>query len=261
MIILKRAIPRRTFLRGAGVSLALPLLDAMIPAFAASTHAEATRPLRVQFFYVPNGRIIEKWLPGTVGKDFEMTPGLAPLAPFRDRMTLVSGLNIKAADTRPGEGGSGHARASAAYLTGIHPSPNGEVGTSIDQIFAKEFSKHTQFGSLEIGMESPEIDGKADGDYAEYYTKTISWRTGVQPLPVENNPRKVFDRLFGGSASTDRQTRLNRWREYRSVCPVPECPGLSATLPAGSAVLYRGQHPGTHLLLYDPHCQSGRKAG
>jgi hypothetical protein len=189
----------------------------MIPAFASSTHPEATRPLRVQFFYVPNGRILEKWLPRTLGGDYEMTPGLAPLAPFRDRVTLLSGLNITAADTRPGEGGSGHARASAAYLTGIHPSPNGELGPSIDQIFAREFSKHTQFGSLEIGMESPEIDGKADGDYSEYYTKTVSWRTGVQPLPVENNPRKVFDRLFGGSASTDRATRLSNIEKKRSI--------------------------------------------
>jgi len=217
MIILKKAMPRRTFLRGAGVSLALPMLDAMLPALASSSHIEATRPLRVQFFYVPNGRILEKWLPTTYGKDFEITPALAPLAPYRDRITLVSGLNIKAADTRPGEGGSGHARASAAYLTGIHPSPNGELGPSIDQIFAREFSKYTQFGSLEIGMESPEIDGKADGDYSEYYTKTISWRTGVQPLPVENNPRKVFDRLFGGSASTDRETRLGSIEKKRSI--------------------------------------------
>lgn len=217
MIILKKAIARRTFLRGAGVSLALPLLDAMVPALASSTELDATRPLRMQFFYVPNGRILERWIPAAEGADFEITPALQPLAAFRDRMTIVSGLNIKAADTRPGEGGSGHARASAAYLTGIHPSPNGELGPSIDQIFAREYSKYTQFGSLEIGMESPEIDGKADGDYSEYYTKTISWRTGVQPLPIENNPRKVFDRLFGGSASTDRDTRLKNIEKKRSI--------------------------------------------
>lgn len=217
MIVLKKAIPRRTFLRGAGVTLALPLLDSMVPAFASSTQLDSTRPLRVQFFYVPNGRILERWIPSKEGRDFEITPALQPLAAFRDRMTILSGLNIKAADTRPGEGGSGHARASAAYLTGIHPSPNGELGPSIDQIFAREFSKYTQFGSLEIGMESPEIDGKADGDYSEYYTKTISWRTGVQPLPIENNPRKVFDRLFGGSASTDRDTRLKNIEKKRSI--------------------------------------------
>ena len=217
MIILKKAIPRRTFLRGAGVSLALPLLDAMIPALASSNDIETIRPLRVQFFYGPNGKIMDKWTPNTIGRNYEITPSLEPLAQFRDKMTLVGGLNITAADTRPGEGGSGHARASASYLTGIHPSPNGKLGPSIDQIFAREYSKHTQLGSLEIGMESPEIDGKADGDYSEYYTKTISWRTGVQPLPIENNPRKVFDRLFGGSTSTDRKARLINIENKRSI--------------------------------------------
>jgi hypothetical protein len=217
MIILKKAIPRRTFLRGAGVSLALPMLDAMIRALAASTSAEINRPLRVQFFYGPNGKIMDRWTPKTLGKSYEMTPSLEPLAAFRDKMTLLGGLNIKAADTRPGESGSGHARTSASYLTGIHPSPNGKLGPSIDQIFAKEYSKYTQLGSLEIGMESPEIDGKADGDYSEYYTKTVSWRTGVQPLPIENNPRKVFDRLFGGSASTDRSVRLSNIQNKRSI--------------------------------------------
>ena len=217
MIIFKKAIPRRTFLRGAGASIALPLLDAMIPALASSSSQEAQRPLRVQFFYVPNGRIMDKWTPKSLGKNYEIMPTLEPLAAYRDRMTLLGGLNIISADTRPGEGGSGHARSSASYLTGIHPAPNGELGPSIDQIFAREYSKHTQFGSLEIGMESPEIDGKADGDYSEYYTKTISWRTGVQPLPIENNPRKVFDRLFGGSASTDRDARLSNIQKKRSI--------------------------------------------
>jgi hypothetical protein len=217
MIILKKAIPRRTFLRGAGVTLALPLLDSMLPALASSSGPEAQRPLRVQFFYVPNGRIMEKWTPATLGKGYEITPSLKPLENFRDQMTVLGGLNILSADTRPGEGGSGHARSSASYLTGIHPAPNGELGPSIDQVFAREYSKNTQFGSLEIGMESPEIDGKADGDYSEYYTKTISWRTGVQPLPIENNPRRLFDRLFGGSTSTDRNVRLGKIKEKRSI--------------------------------------------
>jgi hypothetical protein len=178
---------------------------------------------------------MEKWTPPALGKNYEITPGLQPLAAFRDRMTILGGMDIKAADTRPGEGGSGHARASAAYLTGIHPSPNGELGPSIDQIFAREFSKHTQFGSLEIGMESPEIDGKADGDYSEYYTKTVSWRTGVQPLPIENNPRKLFDRLFGGSASTDRETRLGIIQKRRSILDFvqDETNRLSARLGKG----------------------------
>jgi len=217
MIILKKSMPRRTFLRGAGVTLALPFLDAMIPAFASSNSIEASRPLRVQFFYVPNGRIMDKWLPRTLGENYEIPPSLEPMAPFRDRMTLVSGLDVKAADVRPGESGSGHPRAGAGYLTGIHPTPKGELGPSIDQIFAREYSKETQFGSLEIGMESPETDGKADGDYSEYFLKTVSWRTGVQPLPIEDKPRRLFDRLFGGVSSSDRNVRLEHFERKHSI--------------------------------------------
>ncbi len=217
MMIFKKAIPRRTFLRGVGGALALPLLDGMVPAFASSGKVAEQTPLRVSFLYGPNGKILNKWTPQTVGTGYEMTPSLEPLAAFRDQMMVVSGLNIKAADMRPGEGGSGHARASAAYLTGIHPKPNGALGPSADQIIAREFGKHTQLGSLELGMEAPDLDGRADGSYKESYTNTVCWRSGTQPLPIENNPRKVFDRLLGNSRSTDPEVRLRNIQMNRSI--------------------------------------------
>lgn len=217
MMIFKKAIPRRTFLRGIGGALALPLLDGMVPAFAASGDVAGQTPLRVAFLYGPNGKIMNKWLPKTEGAGFEMTPTLEPMAAFRDQMMIVSGLNIKAADMRPGEDGSGHARSSAAYLTGIHPKPNGSLGASADQVIAREFGKHTQLGSLELGMEAPDLDGRADGSYRESYTNTISWRTGTQPLPIETNPRKVFDRLLGNSRSTDPEVRLRNIQMNRSI--------------------------------------------
>jgi hypothetical protein len=217
MMIFKKALPRRTFLRGAGIALGLPLLDSMIPAMANAAANPAKPPLRISWIYWPNGIILNKWTPKAEGTGYEITPSLQPLAAYRDRMLLVSGLNIKCADGRPGEGGSGHARSGASYLTGIHPAPDGALGTSVDQLFAREFGKETQLGSLEIGMESPEIAGKADGNYRDSYTKTICWRTGVQPLPMENNPRKVFERLLGDSGSTDSAVRLREARKNRSI--------------------------------------------
>ncbi len=125
MMIFKKAIPRRAFLRGVGATLAVPLLDGMVPAFGAT----AAKPVvRMAFIYGPNGRIMNKWTPATEGAAFEMTPTLEPLAPFRDRLLVLSGLNIKAADPIGNEPGGVHARPCAAYLTGIHPKPGGRWG-------------------------------------------------------------------------------------------------------------------------------------
>jgi len=216
MMLFKKVIPRRTFLRGAGATLALPLLDAMAPAFASATTA-ANSPLRLGYIYLPVGRIMEKWTPKTEGAGFELTPTLEPFAPFRDQLLVLSGLNIKAADPLPGEAGGNHARPCASYLTGVHPKPGGGLGISVDQVVAKEFGKLTQLASLEVGLDPPEFTGGDDGAYSSYYRSTISWRSASTPLPTEQNPRKVFERMFGDSETADPAERLQRIQKQRSV--------------------------------------------
>ncbi|MSO19694.1 MAG: DUF1552 domain-containing protein [Acidobacteria bacterium] len=212
--IFKKAIPRRTFLRGAGATLALPLLDSMIPALAAAS----APTVRVGYIYLPLGRIMSKWTPATEGPGFEMTPTLAPLTPFRDQLTVISGLNIKAADPRLNEGGGNHARPCATYLTGIHPGARtAAAGISVDQIIAAEFGKHTQLASLELGMDPAEFVGEADGTYAGYYRSTVSWRSGTVPLLTEDNPRRVFERMFGDTDTTNPAERIRRISRQRSI--------------------------------------------
>jgi hypothetical protein len=215
MMIFRKAIPRRTFLRGTAATLALPFLDAMTPAFAAQSGRAPA--LRLSFFYGPNGRIMNKWTPATDGSAFEMTPTLAPLTPYRDQLLVVSGLNIKAADPVGNEPGGVHARPCASFLTGIHPKPGGATGISADQMAARTFGKETQLASLEVAMDSADVLGAADGGYSDAYTKTISWRTPTTPLPMENNPRAVFERLVGESASTDPAARLKQIKQKRSI--------------------------------------------
>jgi hypothetical protein len=216
MMIFKKAIPRRTFLQGAGTTLALPLLDAMIPAFARGADTGVQPVTRLSTVFVPNGRIMNKWTPSGEGANFQLGPTLEPLSPFQDKLLVLSGLNIKAADAVGKEPGGVHARPAAAFLTGIHPKPGGAVGISMDQIVAKEYAKETQLGSLELGVDSPEI-ASDDGAYSAYYMNTISWRTGVSPLPMEINPRSVFERMFGDSDSTSAAERVRRVARQRSI--------------------------------------------
>ncbi|MCZ6750645.1 MAG: DUF1552 domain-containing protein [Acidobacteria bacterium] len=217
MMIFKKAIPRRTFLRGAGTVLALPLLDSMIPALTAAGSTAAKPVLRLGYVYMPIGRIMDKWLPVTEGASYETTPTLEPLAPFRDQSLLLSGLNIKAADPWPGERGGTHARPAAAYLTGVHPAPNKSLGISVDQVVAKETGKHTQLASLELGLDPAEFAGGNEADYSGYYRSTIAWGGPLTPLPTENNPRKVFERLFGDTDSTDPAELLRRIKRQSSI--------------------------------------------
>jgi hypothetical protein len=216
MMIFKKAIPRRTFLKGAGTTLALPLLDAMVPALARAAETAAKPVTRLSIVFFPLGRIMRNWTPKTEGAGFQMTPTLAPLTPFRDQLLVLSGLNIKAADPVGNEPGGVHARPAAAFLTGIHPKPGGAVGISMDQVAAKAFGKETPLASLEIGLDSPEF-ASDDGAYSAYYMNTISWRTGTTPLPVEYNPRAVFERMFGDTDSTDRSEQLRRVQKQRSI--------------------------------------------
>ena len=219
MMVFKRSMPRRTFLRGAGVVLGLPLLDAMFPAFAAAQ--DTARPLRLSFVYVPQGIIMDKWTPTAEGAAFEFPPIMAPLAPFRDRLLVLSGLAHDNATAQDGEGAGEHARASAVFLTSVHPKKTEgldfRAGISLDQIVAEEFGKHTQLASLETGVDANEVVGQCDCGYSCAYINTLCWRTPTTPIPMENQPRAVFERLFGDSDSTNPAERRDRIEEDRSI--------------------------------------------
>jgi len=218
-MIFKRAIPRRTFLQGVGAALGLPLLDGMTPAFASALDAAAKPPVRFSIVFVPNGRIMKNWTPAAEGASFEMSPTLEPLAPFRDQTLVLTGLASRpSALGRETQGP--HATASGYFLTGVKPKPPGQAGISVDQIAAKELGKHTQLASLELSLESGETGGGGDGAESDAYLNTFSWLTPTTPLPVENNPRAVFERLFGESDTTAVGERLRRIRQDRSILDV-----------------------------------------
>ncbi len=212
MIITKRALPRRTFLRGIGATVALPFLDAMVPALSARAVRPATR---LGFVYIPNGTIQELWVPATAGKRFELSPILSPLAPVRDRITVLSGLAHRQADNF-GDGNGDHARATAVWLTGVHAWDRNRGGaegvrlaTSADQIAAQVIGKETRLPSLELSLESPTQIGCDSEDC--FYSNTISWKSPTTPLPMEAHPRMVFERLFGQAGSAgERRARVRR---------------------------------------------------
>jgi len=216
MLITRKSIPRRTFLRGAGAALALPVLDAMTPALA----ADKARPIRMAFVEVPNGIMMDKWTPVAEG-DLQLSPVLEPLAQFRDRMLVLGGLDQKEAAALGFEIGGDHPRACSAWLTGAHARMTSgadlRAGISVDQVAAQEFGKYTQLASLEVGLESPEIVGACESAYGCAYYNTISWRNDTTPLPMENRPRAIFDRLFGDMATADPEMRLAIRQDDRSI--------------------------------------------
>jgi hypothetical protein len=220
MVVTRQSVPRRKFLRGIGTALALPLLDSMVPAFADTTSA-ATPVRRLAIAYVPNGVIMDNWTPVAEGSAFELTPILEPLAPFRDRMTIVSGLASRPAFPGPGEGTGDHVRAASTFLTGVHPKktegPDIRAGVSMDQIAARELRKDTQLTSLELCLDGNELMGACEAGYSCAYANTLSWRNPTTPLPMENQPRAVFERLFGDSDNTTRAARLARIQADRSI--------------------------------------------
>jgi len=207
--MLTKSLPRRTVLRGLGATLALPFLDAMVPA----ARTAARPPHRFQSFYVPNGMAMEYWTPPDVGTNFTMTPVLEPLAPFRDQMIVVSGLKANWNYI--------HAGASGSFLTGTTRGGRNETeiiaDVSVDQLLARHFAKQTQVASLEVAMDRPNNAGACTGNLSCVYTHTISWRSPTQPLPMEWNPRAVFETLFGDSGSTDRNVREARRRQHQSL--------------------------------------------
>ena len=217
MIITKRSISRRTVLRGMGVTLALPLLDGMVPALTALEKTAAKAVNRFGAVYVPNGMMMKDWLPDAEGTAFEFKSSMSTLVPFRDQVLVLSNLNCVPMAGRPG---GTHAKASTRFLTDVSPPTSESIidaGISVDQILAQEMGKHTQLASLELGIESSDMAGACDTGFACPYTNTISWRSANTPLPTENNPRVIFERLFGDSGSTDPKARLARLRQQRSI--------------------------------------------
>src|ERR1700704_804204 len=214
MLITRKSIPRRTFLRGAGAALALPVLDAMTPALA----ADKARPIRMAFMEVPNGIMMDKWTPPTEG-DLQLSPVLEPLAQFRDRMLVLGGLDQKEAAALGFEIGGDHPRACSAWLTGSHARMTSgadlRAGISADQIAAQEFGKYTQLASLEVGLESADVVGACESSYSCAYYNTIAWRNETTPLPMENRPRAIFERLFGAAGTTDPKARMVLRQEDR----------------------------------------------
>ncbi len=218
MVVLKKHLARRTVLRGAGAALALPFLDCMTPAFGAP-HTPTVK--RLGAFYMPMGAHMAVWTPKTEGADFEMTAPLAPLEPFRRNLLVLSGLNSEEAKIRVGEAGGTHARSQSAWLTGVRAKKTEgtdfRLGPSMDQIAAEALGRETQLTSIELGIESNEVVGACDSLYTCVYTSTLAWKSPTQPVPTEINPRRVFERLFGDSDSTDARSRLSGIRRSRSV--------------------------------------------
>jgi len=213
MIITKMALHRRTFLRGVGATLALPVLDAMMPALTA---AESAPVPRMGFFYAPNGTYLPNFHPTKVGANFDWTPVLKPLEPLGEHITVVSGLANKGAETLS-EGGGVHTRCGASWLSGIRPKKTEgadiEAGTSIDQMAAGIIGKDTPLNSLQLALDYDFVVGSCENGYSCVYQRTFSWKSPTMPMPMESNPRAVFERLFGdGGTAAERYARMKQDR-------------------------------------------------
>jgi uncharacterized protein DUF1552 len=207
-----KPLARRTVLRGLGATLSLPFLEAMVPVM--SRARAASKPVnRFLAFYVPNGMAMPYWSPKGEGSAFELSPILEPLAPFRDKLLVLSGLNSSWNYI--------HAGASGSFLTGTTRGGRNEVeviaDVSMDQLLARKFANETQVASLELSMDGPANAGACTGILSCAYTHTISWRSPTQPLPMEYNPRAVFERLFGDSGTTERTAREIRLHQNKSI--------------------------------------------
>src|ERR1051326_4611858 len=216
MFVSKRHMPRRTFLRGMGVSIALPFMESMLPAQTPLKNTVAKPTTRYSFVYLPHGMIIDELVPRTEGADFEITNILTPLEPFRDYVHVVSGL--EAAQAGDGSGGD-HMRSAAAYLSCAPPQrnagQNAYLATTIDQVIAQKIGQDTPLRSLELGIEDTGYTGVCDDGYSCAYMNTIYWATSRTPLPMERNPVVVFERMFGDGSTVEQ--RLTRRKEDRSI--------------------------------------------
>lgn len=216
MFITKKHLARRTFLRGAGVAVALPLLDAMVPAGTALAKTAASGNPHLGYFYLPHGAIMDNtphgaamdhWTPTAAGRDFELKPILKPLEKFKPYLTIVSGL-----DNRPGTSAAVHAINPGTWLTCVHPGngSNVQIGVSVDQIAARQIGQTTPLPSLELASETKTGNASCDGNFGCGYSSTLSFRTPTTPLPMESNPRAVFERLFGRGANAEERKVISR---------------------------------------------------
>src|SRR5687767_6964146 len=219
MFITKMALPRRTFLKGLGATVALPLLDAMTPALTAASQTAANPVMRMGFFYVPNGMFLSNFHPaGNGGRAFEFTPILKPLEPFRDQITVVTGLsNLGVVSAN--EGGGVHTRAHGGWLNGVLPKRTEgsdiTTGKTIDQYAADKLGADTPLRSLELTTESNFQVGNCENGYSCAYLNSTSWLTANKPNPHERDPRVVFERLFGDGGSVS--ARLAQMKRDRSI--------------------------------------------
>jgi hypothetical protein len=218
MIVTRKTLSRRTILRGLGAAIALPVLDAMTPAFAASSITSVT-PRRMAYMYVPNGIIMDQFTPAAAGADFQLTRLLEPLAAWREDITILSGLTLNGGRAL-GDGAGDHARAASSFLTSAHPVKTAgadiKVGVSVDQVAAQAVGGQTKFPSLELTCEDGRLVGNCDSGYSCAYSNSISWRTPASPNPAEINPRAVFERLFG-EGEVDPASRAKRALYNKSI--------------------------------------------
>ncbi|MEO5922316.1 MAG: DUF1552 domain-containing protein [Bryobacteraceae bacterium] len=231
MFISKRHLDRRTFLRGTGVCVALPLLESMIPAQTPIAKTGAASKSRLSCIYVPHGATMDKWTPATEGKGFAFTEILAPLEKYRDRINVISNTGHANAAGVNSDAGADHTRSAAVFLSGAFPQKEKvQVGTTIDQIFAQKMGQDTPLPSIEMSIE--EVALSCGAGYACAYANTISWRTATQPMPMENNPQVIFKRLFGDGSNT--QQRQERRTEARSILDsvIGSVASLQKDLPA-----------------------------
>jgi hypothetical protein len=215
MFITKKHLPRRTFLKAAGVSLGLPLLESMVPAQTLLRKTAGAGASRVGFVYVPHGAIMDQWTPAKEGTGFEFPRILKPLEPFRERVNIISGLGHRAADST-----AVHSLSPTTWLSGVRPKPtqglDAFAGITADQIAAQHIGQDTVLPSMEVAIEDySALIGACDRDYGCIYMNTLSWRTPTTPMPMEINPRKVFERMFGGGGSAAQ--RAARRKEDQSI--------------------------------------------
>lgn len=218
-----KQLSRRTVLRGLGATLALPFMDAMLPAFASPARQKSLAVNRMAFLYVPNGIVMEAWTPaGAVGSTplGELPRITRALAPYRNDILILSGLTSDGGRAH-GDGPGDHGRAGAAYLTGVHPKKTYgkdiKTGVSMDQIAARHLAGKTRFGSLELGCEEGIQGGNCDNGYSCAYSNSISWRTENTPNPPEISPRAVFERLFGAAADDESGGTDPAYRERQAA--------------------------------------------
>jgi len=240
MIITKMALPRRTFLRGMGVCLALPLLDSMIPALTAMAKTPANPVYRYGFFYLPNGVAmnhtgVDFWKPKTTGADFEFSRILKPLEAFRDQLSVVSGLHHRSAESL-GDGNGDHTRGTGTWLTGAHikrtEGSDLRAGISADQVIAQQYGKETSLPSLELAILPNAVTGGCDTGYSCAYGTTVSWSSPTTPLPTQSSPRLVFEQLFGDGGTAAQQLADLRKKNSILDSAADELASLQAKLGA-----------------------------